>query len=92
MGKAVNETTANEKAVKVVYQVVSENGAELLTYAELAAKYEIIGINKNTHNRIEIQGKPKLANFLGPMYNGVNNEGLVVVRYESTAAYEMYSN
>lgn len=95
MSKTIEEVKTNnltKKMSKPMYQVVTTEGAEMLTYAQLSAKYDITGINKKTHNRIEIQGKPVLADFHGPMYNGVNDTGQVIVRYESYKAYEMYSN
>lgn len=76
---------------KVLYQVVTNLGIEMLTIEELKAKYTIIGINKNLRNRIEIQGKPVLQDFLGPMYNGVNEKGQLIVRYETTEAYKAHS-
>ena len=81
-----------KEEAKVLYQVETPQGAELLTIEELKAKYTVTGINRNTKSRIEIQGKPVLQGILGPMYNGVNDKGQLIVRYESQKVYDSYYN
>ncbi|MEX3623568.1 hypothetical protein [Viridibacillus arvi] len=73
-----------------IYQVVYVGNTEYLTYEELQEKYEITGFNENSWNREELQGEPKLAGILGPMYNGMK-DGKVVIRYESQKAYNLLS-
>lgn len=41
------------------------------------------GINIHVSQREELQGKPTFAKYAGPMYNGTNEEGLPIIRYEA---------
>jgi hypothetical protein len=73
-----------------VYQVVSnEKGTRYFNYSGLTLNFKVVGYNRNTHNREELQGQPKLAGLNGPMYNGTK-DGKVVIRYETPAHYATY--
>lgn len=50
-------------------------------------KIEITGQHKSTSTRGELNGRPYLKNFLGPMWNGNNT-----IRYETSKTYEVMSN
>jgi len=58
-------------------------------FKNLLDKYgiEIKGQHKSTSTRGELNGRPYLKNFLGPMWNGNN-----VIRYETSKTYEVMSN
>lgn len=73
------------------YQVVTTEGWSNLSFNELAAQHEITGFKNASHLCHELQGKPMIEGYHGPMYNGVNEKGQLVVRYETYAAYDMYS-
>lgn len=49
-----------------------------------------MGIENRTTLRPCLQGKPRIAGFVGPCYGG-NVDGVDVVRYEDRAAYEAFS-
>lgn len=48
------------------------------------------GIETRTNLRSCLQGKPKIAGFVGPCYGG-NVDGVDVIRYEDRAAYAEFS-
>lgn len=80
-----------------VYQVVSdtERGFEtemFETTEDLLKRYDIIGLNTNPRSREELQRQPKLKGLLGPMYNGTDENGNVVIRYESQRVYDILSS
>ena len=52
--------------------------------------YEITGYNNNLGNRMELIGQPKFKGFLGPMYDGLQDDN-PVIRYESHKAYQILS-
>ena len=41
--------------------------------------------------RAELQGAPKIKNFCGPMYDGDDEQGRAVIRYESQEVYDILS-
>jgi hypothetical protein len=78
--------------MKKIYEVCKKGKYELYkTKKSLLKNYTQIGENRNTYNREELQGEPKLMNVLGPMYNGIK-DGCVVIRYESEEVYDLFSN
>ena len=48
--------------------------------------YALNGLNKNSHQRAELQGQPKFKGVNGPMWDGD------AVRYEGPEAYKRLSN
>jgi hypothetical protein len=48
------------------------------------------GVETRTNLRPCLQGKPKIAGFVGPCYGG-NVGGVDVIRYEDRAAYAEFS-
>ena len=83
-----------------VYKVVSMNPndpqsrmiVETYETAEhLKKAFETSGEFHSTSCRAELQGAPKLKNFCGPMYDGYDDQGRAVIRYESREVYEILS-
>lgn len=83
-----------------VYKVVSMNPddpqprmiVETYETAEhLKKAFETSGEFHSTSCRAELQGAPKLKNFCGPMYDGEDDQGRAVIRYESREVYEILS-
>lgn len=78
---------------KIVNYTVSGGGfcSETITYEELKKHYSIIGVNSNQSNRKELQGQPKLEMYLGPMFDGQDDNGHTIIRYESNEVYQQLS-
>lgn len=83
-----------------VYKVVSmnPNGPQprmiVETYEtaeDLKKAFETSGEFRSVSCRAELQGAPKLKNFCGPMYDGEDDQGRAVIRYESREVYEILS-
>jgi hypothetical protein len=72
-----------------IYQLAFQDRTEEFTLPQLEIRYTIIGRNSNPSQRTELQGQPLIKDFLGPMYNGVQN-GVTVVRYETKDVYASY--
>ena len=76
---------------KILYRLVSSiNGNPNMVETYTLDKYDITGLNDNPHSRDCLQGQPKLRGWYGPMYDG-ESDGVTVIRYESQAAYNVYS-
>lgn len=58
---------------------------------ELLQKYSAVGVNFNPSNRKELQGQPILDGVYGPMYNGLSEEGIPIIRYETAKVYKALS-
>lgn len=54
--------------------------------------FEFVGFNTNTRQRKELQGQPKFAGVLGPMWDGTREDPEGCIRYECPAAYERLSS
>ena len=83
-----------------VYKVVSMNSddpqprmiVETYETAEhLKKAFETSGEFRSVSCRAELQGAPKLKNFCGPMYDGEDERGRAVIRYESQEVYDILS-
>ena len=83
-----------------VYKVVSMNPddpqprmiVETYETAEhLKKAFETSGEFRSVSCRAELQGAPKLKNFCGPMYDGEDERGRAVIRYESQEVYDILS-
>ncbi len=83
-----------------IYKVVSMNPddpqprmiVETFETAEhLKKAFETSGEFRSASCRAELQGAPKLKNFCGPMYDGTDEAGNSVIRYESPAVNEILS-
>jgi hypothetical protein len=83
-----------------VYKVVSMNPddpqprmiVETYETAEhLKKAFETSGEFRSVSCRAELQGAPKLKNFCGPMYDGEDDQGRAVIRYESQEVYDILS-
>ena len=83
-----------------VYKVVSMNPddpqprmiVETYETAEhLKKAFETSGEFRSVSCRAELQGAPKLKNFCGPMYDGEDEQGRAVIRYESQEVYDILS-
>ena len=76
--------------MKKTYQVVTNQKILNLKENELTEQFEVTGFHLNERTRKELYGEYKLAGLVGPMYNGFDNEGNVVIRYESPGHYATY--
>ena len=83
-----------------VYKVVSMNPDDpqprmlVETYEtteHLKKAFETSGEFRSVSCRAELQGAPKLKNFCGPMYDGEDERGRAVIRYESQEVYDILS-
>ena len=61
------------------------------TVEHLKKAFETAGEFRSVSCRAELQGAPKLKNFCGPMYDGTDEAGNSVIRYESREVYEILS-
>lgn len=80
-----------------IYKVVSMNSDRRMTCETFASdidlkkSFETSGEFRSVSCRAELQGAPKLKNFCGPMYDGTDEAGNSVIRYESPAVNEILS-
>ena len=83
-----------------IYKVVSMNPDDpkprmivetFETVKDLKKAFETAGEFRSVSCRAELQGAPKLKNFCGPMYDGTDESGNSVIRYESREVYEILS-
>ncbi|VDC33985.1 hypothetical protein [Pseudogemmobacter humi] len=51
----------------------------------------VTGVETRTSLRLCLQGKPKLAGFVGPCFGGVTDDGVEIIRYEDTETYRDFS-
>lgn len=56
--------------MQTLYQIVSTDGGETLTAAELAARYDVTDLESGTHLRPELRGHPRIKGLCGPMWGG----------------------
>ena len=61
------------------------------TAEHLKKAFETSGEFRSVSCRAELQGAPKLKNFCGPMYDGEDDQGRAVIRYESQEVYDILS-
>jgi hypothetical protein len=69
-----------------IYQFVSQRNTYIMTKEEVL-KLNLRGFNGNKSSRFELQGEPIVNGFIGPMWNGYNDKGQAVIRYESPNYY-----
>lgn len=83
-----------------IYKVVSMNPDDTRprmivetfeTVEHLKKAFETAGEFHSVSCRAELQGAPKLKNFCGPMYDGTDEAGNSVIRYESQEVYDILS-
>ena len=83
-----------------IYKVVSMNPDDpqprmivetFETVEHLEKAFETSGEFRSVSCRAELQGAPKLKNFCGPMYDGEDDQGRAVIRYESQEVYDILS-
>lgn len=81
-----------------VYSVVQRNKSgnfvtmEFPTVEDLKVAFKTSGSFSSRVTRAELEGTPILEGFCGPMYDGLNDEGKSVIRYESQEVYNALSN
>ena len=83
-----------------VYTVVSMNPddprphmivEEFETVERLKKAFETTGEFHSVSCRAELQGTPILKGFCGPLYDGEDNQGRAVIRYDSQEVYDILS-
>jgi hypothetical protein len=87
-----NEHTKNTTGY--VYKVVK--GMRIVemfdTKEELLAKYTKEGVVESLSVRPELYGQPRLEGLLGAMYDGRDEDGNAIIRYESQEVYDIVSS
>ena len=58
---------------------------------DLLASGVITGYFDKPGTRKELHGQPKITGFLGPMYDGTDETGTPVIRYETSEVYSEMS-
>lgn len=89
------ELQAKGKVYKVVHMPEDRQKMieELFESAEeLKFAFSCTGEFHSSSCRAELQGAPILKNFCGPMYDGEDEQGRAVIRYESREVYDILSN
>lgn len=81
------------------YQFISKGKSEM--YSNLSdIPYIISGYTKDETvrrnqgyivHRQELDNRPEFKGFLGPMWNGVDEEGSPIFRYETQEMYDLFS-
>lgn len=87
--------SAERLAKEKVYHFITctkENGWSTEIY-EAAAEipHEVTGKLNSRAVCVELNGEPTFSGFCGPMYDGEDERGRVIVRYESREAYDILS-
>lgn len=88
------ELQAKGKVYKVVHMPEDRQKMieELFESAEeLKFAFSCTGEFHSSSCRAELQGAPILKNFCGPMYDGDDEQGRAVIRYESQEVYDILS-
>lgn len=88
------ELQAKGKVYKVVHMPEDRQKMieELFESAEeLKFAFSCTGEFHSSSCRAELQGAPILKNFCGPMYDGEDEQGRAVIRYESQEVYDILS-
>jgi hypothetical protein len=73
----------------VAGQLVAICPTNIYAWAEVNG-HSVYHLN-SLHLRAELQLQPSIQGFCGPMYDGINEAGLPVVRYEDQASYNTLS-
>lgn len=79
-----------------IVTMTDDHGMSRVLTDDLAAWVEdmgtdITGIETRTNLRIELQGQPKIAGFVGPCWGGLSNRGEPIIRYEDCGTYAALS-
>ena len=74
--------------LEFIYQIVTENGSEFLTFEKLKEKYTFSGYCN--YGRIELRNQPHIVGLVGPMFNGYM-DGKAIIRYETQKVYNILS-
>jgi len=84
--------------MQVSYKIVRQiEGTWIVqTPTDIVAWAEVNGFTpfwptRNLRVRPELQLQPRIAGLVGPMYDGVNEAGLPVIRYEDQNSYNRLS-
>lgn len=72
------------------YQLVTKSGTFYPTLTDLEFSNSYQG-EYHGYGREELQGEPRLARFCGPLYNGVDEQGNIIIRYESSEVYATFN-
>lgn len=74
----------------IKYQLVTKDKKFYPTLAELKMSKRYLGEYHGV-GRDCLQGQPIIMGFCGPMYNGTDESGNIIVRYETTEVYATYN-
>lgn len=79
-----------------IAKIVTANGTQIIEMKDLIFQagmmgFTMTGLNNNPHNRQELQQMPMFFNLCGPMYDGVDEQGRAVIRYEDEETYRALS-
>ena len=68
-------------------------GARIVTLPELLAERgaQQVGVCNRRGVREELRGQPTFADLAGPMWDGLDDEGHPIIRYEDQSSFERLS-
>lgn len=69
-------------------ELVTANKTFVMDMTDLEWSDLYIGEYRNPNTRKELQGLPRLKGFVGPMYNGLDENGHAKFRYETKEVYD----
>jgi hypothetical protein len=86
--------SVQQLAYKIVQSVegrmIATCPTDILAWAAVNDR-SIDGFNRNRRQRPELQGQPLIHGLMGPMCDGVDANGLPVVRYEDVPSFNQLS-
>ena len=74
-----------------ITQLVFLDQAELIAHCGRIGFRRYASLNR-AGRRDELQGQPRFTGLYGPMYDGETAAGEVMIRYETSDAYRVYSS
>ena len=89
-------TTLAKQVLKVLNDNYLYLNSDLITLEDVADYIDMMNeaVKRNQGyivHRQELDNRPEFKGFLGPMWNGVDEEGSPIFRYETQEMYDLFS-